>query len=84
MRRREALASLLGAVGLAAASSVEAQDLSPSAVGQMMRTLAGLEPMPGEEAAVAAFLLSYRFSLPSDPAIEPASTFDPEAQLGKR
>jgi hypothetical protein len=77
MRRREALASLLGAVGLGAATA-EAQDLSPSAVGQMMRTLAGLEPMPGEEAAVAAFLLAYRFSLPSDPAVEPASTFDPE------
>jgi hypothetical protein len=83
MRRREALASFLGAVGLAMGTS-EAQDLSPSAVGQMMRTLAGLEPMPGEEAAVAAFLLSYRFSLPSDPGVEPASTFDPVPRLGKR
>jgi hypothetical protein len=76
MRRREALASLLGAIGLGAAAA-GAQELSPPAVGQMMRTLAGLEPMPGEEAAVAAFLVSYRFSLPSDPGVEPASTFDP-------
>jgi hypothetical protein len=44
----------------------------------MMRTLAGLEPMPGEEAGVRAFLLSYRYALPSDPGVEPASTFDPE------
>lgn len=75
MRRREAIGSLLGV--LAVAGAAEAQDLSPSAVGQMMRTLAGLDPMPGEEAAVAAFLLSYRFALPSDPGVEPASTFDP-------
>ena len=77
MRRREALASLLGALGLGAVAA-EAQELSPPAAGQMMRTLAGLEPMPGEEAAVAAFLASYRYSLPSDPGVEPASTFDPE------
>jgi hypothetical protein len=77
MRRREALVSLLGAAALGA-SAAEAQDLSPEAVRQMMRTLAGLEPMPGEEAGVRAFLLSYRFALPSDPAVEPASTFDPE------
>ena len=76
MKRREALASLLGVVALGV-ETAEAQDLSPSAVGQMMRSLAGLEPMPGEEAAVAAFLLSYRFALPSDPGVEPASTFDP-------
>ncbi len=82
MRRREALGSLLGAfsIGAIGVGAGEAQDLSPSAVGQMMRTLAGLEPMPGEEAAVAAFLLSYRFSLPSDPGVEPASTFDPAAK----
>jgi hypothetical protein len=34
--------------------------------------------MPGEEAGVRAFLLSYRFAFPSDPGVEPASTFDPE------
>jgi hypothetical protein len=76
VRRREAIGSLLGALAVGAGAA-EAQDLSPSAVGQMMRTLAGLDPMPGEEAAVAAFLLSYRFALPSDPSVEPASTFDP-------
>ena len=77
MRRREALGSLLGVLAIGARAA-KAQDLSPSAAGQMMRSLAGLEPMPGEEAAVAAFLVSYRFALPSDPGIEPASTFDPE------
>ena len=77
MRRREALVSLLGAAALGAGTA-EAQDLSPETVRQMMRTLAGLEPMPGEEASVRAFLLSYRFAFPSDPGVEPASTFDPE------
>jgi hypothetical protein len=42
----------------------------------MMRTLAGLEPMPGEEAGVRAFLLSFRYPLPVNPEVEPASTFD--------
>jgi hypothetical protein len=46
----------------------------------MMRTLAGLEPMPGEEASVRAFLLSTRYAFPSDPGVEPASTFDPETK----
>ncbi len=77
MKRREALVSLLGAAALGAGTA-EAQDLSPETVRQMMRTLAGLEPMPGEEAGVRAFLLSYRYALPSDPGVEPASTFDPE------
>jgi len=77
VRRREALVSLLGAAALGAGTA-EAQDLSPETVIQMMRTLAGLEPMPGEEAGVRAFLLSYRYALPSDPGVEPASTFDPE------
>jgi hypothetical protein len=79
MRRREALVSLLGAAALGAGTA-EAQDLSPEAVREMMRTLAGLEPMPGEEAAVRSFLLSYRYPLPSDPGVEPASTFDPETK----
>lgn len=77
MKRREALVSLLGAAALGAATS-EAQDLSPETVRQMMRTLAGFEPMPGEEAGVRSFLLSYRFAFPADPGVEPASTFDPE------
>ena len=77
MRRREALVSLLGAAALGAGTA-EAQDLSPETVIQMMRTLAGLEPMPGEAAGVRAFLLSYRYAFPSDPGVEPASTFDPE------
>ncbi len=77
MKRREALVSLLGAAALGAGTA-EAQDLSPETVKQMMRTLANLDPMPGEEAGVRAFLLSYRYALPSDPAVEPASTFDPE------
>jgi hypothetical protein len=77
VKRREALVSLLGAFALGAGTA-EAQDLSPETVRQMMRTLAGLEPMPGEEVSVQASLLSYRFKLPSDPGVEPASTFDPE------
>jgi len=76
VRRREALASLLGAFALSAKTTA-AQDLSPETVRQMMRLLAGLEPLPGEEAGVRAFLLSYRFALPSDPGVEPAATFDP-------
>ncbi len=80
MRRREALVSLLGAAALGAGTA-EAQDLSPEAVKQMMRTLAGLDPMPGEEAGVRAFLLSYRFAFPSDPGVEPASTFDPKVRI---
>jgi len=78
VKRREALVSLLGVAAALGAGTAEAQDLSPETVKQMMRTLAGLEPMPGEEAGVRAFLLSYRYALPSDPAVEPASTFDPE------
>jgi hypothetical protein len=77
VKRRDALVSLLGAAALGAGTA-EAQDLSPETVRQMMRTLAGLEPLPGEEAGVRAFLLSYRYALPSDPGVEPASTFDPE------
>ncbi len=77
MRRREALVSLLGAAALGAGTA-EAQELTPETVRQMMRTLAGLEPMPGEEAGVRAFLLTYRFAFPSDPGVEPASTFDPD------
>jgi hypothetical protein len=76
MRRREALLSLLGATALPATTAT-AQDLSPETVRQMMRTLAGLDPLPGEEAGVRAFLLSYRYLHPSDPGVEPASTFDP-------
>jgi len=78
VKRREALVSLLGAAALGAGTTGAPQDLSPETVRQMMRTLAGLEPMPGEEAGVRAFLLSYRYALPSDPGVEPASTFDPE------
>lgn len=77
MRRREVLASLLG--GYALAGTAVAQDVSPETVREMMRTLAGLEPMPGEEAGVRASLLSYRYALPSDPGVEPATTFDPES-----
>jgi len=80
VRRREALVSLLGAAALGTGTA-EAQDLSPETVKQMMRTLAGLEPMPGEEAGVRAFLLSYRFAFPSDPGVEPASTFDPQVRI---
>jgi hypothetical protein len=76
MRRREALLSLLSASALGPGEA-RAQDLSPGAVREMMRTLAGLEPMPGEEAGVRAFLLSYRYPLASNPEVEPASTFDP-------
>lgn len=79
MKRREALVSLLGAAALGAGKA-EAQDLSLDAVREMMRTLAGLEPMPGEEASVRAFLLSTRYAFPSDPGVEPASTFDPETK----
>jgi hypothetical protein len=46
----------------------------------MMRTLAGLEPLAGEEIGVRAFLLSYRYPLPSQPGVEPASTFDPDPE----
>jgi hypothetical protein len=77
MRRREALVTLLGAAALPGATAT-AQDLSPETVRQMMRTLAGLEPMPGEEAGVRAFLLSYRYLHPSDPGVEPASVSDPK------
>jgi hypothetical protein len=80
MRRREALISLLSAAALGR-KAAEAQDLSPETVREMMRILAGLEPMPGEEAGVRAFLLSYRYSLPSIPGVEPASTFNPDPSL---
>jgi hypothetical protein len=76
MRRRDALLSVAGVLALGARAG-EAQDLSADAVRRMMRTLAGLEPLPGEESSVLAFLLSYRSSFPAEPEIEPASTFDP-------
>jgi hypothetical protein len=78
VRRREALLSLLGGYALGAGTA-EAQDLAPETVRQMMKTLAGLEPMPGEEMSVRASLLSFRYALASDPGVEPATTFDPES-----
>ncbi|HEY7697304.1 MAG TPA: hypothetical protein VIE88_02760 [Vicinamibacteria bacterium] len=78
MRRREILLSLVGGYAIGAGTA-GAQDLSSETVRQMMRTLARLEPMPGEEVAVMASLQSFRYALPSDPGVEPATTFDPES-----
>jgi hypothetical protein len=79
MKRRQALFSLLGAASAASLpSSAQAQALSSEAVGGLLRSLAGLEPMPGEPDAVLAFLLSFRLAAEPDPGIEPALTFDPE------
>lgn len=78
MKRRRLLASLLGAAGALGTGVVSAQDLSPEAVKEMLRTLGGVEPMPSEEAYVRAFLLSYRLAYRPDPEIEPALSFDPD------
>jgi len=79
MKRRQALFSLLGAASAASLpSSARAQALSAEAVGGLLRTLAGLEPMPGESNDVLAFLLTFRTTVAPDPGIEPALTFDPE------
>lgn len=80
MKRREAMLALLGGAGAIAttARTSPAQDLSEETVGQMMRLLAGLEPLPSEEAHVRAFLLSVRAPAPADPEVEPALVFDPE------
>jgi hypothetical protein len=79
VKRREALFSILGAASAASLpASARAQALSPEAVGGLLRTLAGLEPMPGEAESVLSFLLSFRTTVTPDPGVEPALTFDPE------
>lgn len=77
MKRRQALASLLGAAGaVSLTDDASAQSLSPDAVRGLLRSLAGVEPMPGEEASALAFLLSMRRPR-IDPEVEPAITFVP-------
>jgi hypothetical protein len=78
MKRREALVSLLGAVGALGAARGSAQDVSEETVKEMLRLLAGIEPLPGEAAGVRAFLLTFRAPMSVDPEIEPAIEFDPE------
>jgi hypothetical protein len=77
MKRREALVSLLGAAGALGAARGSAQGVSEETVKEMLRHLAGIDPLPGEAAAVRAFLLALRPMSP-DPEIEPAIEFDPE------
>ena len=87
IERREALRSLLGATaatGLLSsttASAEGAQVLTGGAVSEMMRSLLGLEPMPGEEERVRSFLLSLRMARRSDPRIEPSVHFDAETDV---
>ena len=78
MKRRRVIVSLFGVAGALSVGVGEAQDLSEETVRQMLRSLAGVEPLPSEESQVRAFLLSMRATLPPDPETEPAITFDPE------
>jgi hypothetical protein len=78
LKRREALVSLLGAAGALGPARGLPQDVSEETVKEMLRLLAGVEPMVGEAAAVRAFLLTFRAPLRPDPEIEPAIEFDPE------
>lgn len=79
MKRRQALFSLLGAASAASIPrGTEAQGLSAEAAAGLLRTLTGLEPMPGEPERVLGFLLSFRSTVAPDPGVEPALRFDPE------
>lgn len=80
MKRREALISILGAASAAAVpSGLEAQALTAESAGGLLSALCGLEPMPGESEAMLGFLMSMRSTARPDPGIQPAVTFDPEA-----
>jgi len=79
MKRRQALFSLLGAASAASLpSGAQAQAPSAEAVGALLRSLTGLEPMPGEPDQILAFLLTFRTTAAPEPGVEPALTFDPE------
>ncbi|HXV60125.1 MAG TPA: hypothetical protein VEK15_05485 [Vicinamibacteria bacterium] len=78
MKRRRAIISLAGTAGALSLGTVsEAQALSPEAVRGMLRTLARVEPLAGEEQEALAFLLSLRLQTQPNPEIEPAITFEP-------
>jgi len=79
MKRREVLWSLFGAAGAASAEAARPSPVSPDAIEGLMRAR-GLEPEPGEAAAVYGFLLSVQRRRLPDPRIEPAIRLDPEAE----
>lgn len=81
MKRREAIASLVAAVG--AASGVEALPAQPGELGidGLLRELVGVSPLPGEARAARQFLLSLRSRSRSDPREQPALSFDPEVDF---
>jgi hypothetical protein len=84
MNRRDAL-SVLAASGAALSpplvACLEAQEASPEAMAWLLRTIAGVEPLPGEAGAVRNALLSFRVEIPSDPRVQPALDFNPEVEV---
>lgn len=81
MKRRQALFSLLGAASAVSLPATGgAQGLSAESVAGLLRSLAGLEPLPGEPESVLAFLLSFRTRATPDPGVEPALSFDPQVE----
>ena len=78
MKRRQALASLLGAASAVGLGSSASSQPAADVADWLLRTLGGVEPLPGESEHVVQFLLSVRPPRGSDPRVEPAVTFDPE------
>jgi hypothetical protein len=65
----------------ALAQALQGRELSEAQVEALLRSLAEVEPTPGEPAHVRAFLEELRFRTETDPRIQPALGFDPEVEL---
>jgi hypothetical protein len=85
MNRREAFL----AVGAGAAlvlprellDAAQAGDLSADQVEALLRSIVGIEALPGEAERIKKALLESRATRETDPRLQPALAFDPEVEV---
>jgi len=86
VKRREALLSLAATtLGITVTpellEAVQAPDLTDEQVEALLRSLAKVEPRPGEAEGVRARLNRARSQPDTDPRLQPGFAFNPEVEL---
>jgi hypothetical protein len=86
MKRREAFmalgcAGVSWAVRAALAAAPPGQELTEEEVAALLRSVARVEPRPGEAALIRQALSEPSPTGGTDPRVQPALVFDPEVEL---
>jgi len=85
VNRRHLLRDLLITAGVSLSPELvrrlDAQQVSPTELDEIFRSLARAAPLPGEARIVFQALDRMRTTVDSDPRIQPALEFDPEVDV---